>query len=360
MFDIVVLLIAIFTAMASAIVGVFLVLRKMSMMTDAISHTVLLGIVLVYIFVKDLSSPLLVIGATLMGLFTTYLIELLIKTKTTTEDAATGVVFPLLFSIAVIIISLGFRGVHLDIDAVLTGNLEWAGTSSLYIMIAVFIINLLFFFIFYKELKIVSFDAALASVLGISPIIIHYLLMGLVSLTAVTAFDAVGSILVIALMIGPASTALLFTKNLLKTTLVAMTIGVANSIIGYLIALYLDISIAGVIASMTLVVFLVALFFNPKKGVITTIIKRNNQQKDFAVITLMVHIKNHQKTQKAQIETSLDHIYKELNWSKKYFNKRFNKALEKKYIVAKENILRLSEIGETYLEEKLNYYSIKY
>ena len=358
MFDIVVLLIAIFTAMASAIVGVFLVLRKMSMMTDAISHTVLLGIVLVYMIVKDLSSPYLVIGATLMGLITTYLIELLIKTKTTKEDAATGVVFPLLFSIAVVIISLDFRGVHLDIDAVLTGNLEWASMMNLYIMIGIFIINLLFFIIFYKELKIVSFDAALATVLGISPIIIHYLLMGLVSLTAVTAFDAVGSILVIALMVGPAMTALLFTKNLLKTTITAMTIGVFNSILGYFIALLLDISIAGVIATITLIVFLIALFFNPKKGVITSVVKRNKQQKDFAIITLMVHIKNHQDTEKAHIETSLNHLHQELNWSKKYFMKRFKKAQQKGYLTQTDENVTLSILGEKHLSDQMTYYSL--
>ena len=129
-------------------------------------------------------------------------VELLVKSKKTSEDAATGVVFPLLFAVAIIIISLEFRGVHLDIDSVLLGNLEFVyfdqivingirwGPKVFYVLLAVFALNFTFFAVFYKELKIVSFDPKLAAVLGISPIIIHYSLMVLVSLTAVTSFDA--------------------------------------------------------------------------------------------------------------------------------------------------------------------------
>lgn len=120
--DLGILLILIFTAIATSVLGVFLVLRKMSMMVDSISHTVLLGIVIAFIFVKDLSSPLLIIGAALMGIITVFLTELLVKSKKASEDSATGLVFPLLFSIAIIIISSSFKDIHLDIDVVLLGN----------------------------------------------------------------------------------------------------------------------------------------------------------------------------------------------------------------------------------------------
>ena len=117
-----VLLIALVTALSCSIIGVFLVIRKMSMMTDAISHTVLLGIVLAFLIIPNLNSPLLIIGAVVMGLITVFLTEVLIKSKLIKEDAATGVVFPLLFSIAVIIISLNISGIHLDIDSVFLGG----------------------------------------------------------------------------------------------------------------------------------------------------------------------------------------------------------------------------------------------
>src|SRR5690606_6056627 len=129
-----------------------------------------------------------------------------------------------------------------------------------------------FVIVFFKALKIVSFDYALASSLGFLPAIIHYLLMGLVSLTAVTAFNAVGSILVIALMIGPAVTALLLTKDLKYSLIVAAMIGMINSVIGYLIAMGPfkgEVTISGMIATQTLITFLLVLIFAPKNGVIT-------------------------------------------------------------------------------------------
>lgn len=358
-----ILLIAVVTAIATSILGVFLVIRKMSMMTDAISHTVLLGIVFGFMLVGDLNSPLLILMATLMGVITTYLIELLVKSKKTSEDAATGVVFPLLFSIAVIIISLGFRGVHLDVDAVLLGNLEFqifdqlvifgyeVGPKSLYIMIIVLILNVLFVSIFYKELKIVSFDAALATVLGIAPAIIHYGLMFLVSLTAVSAFNAVGSILVVAMMVGPAASALLFTNDLKKTIIYAIIIGVINSIIGYFSALYFDVVISGCIASVTLITFLLILVFNKKTGVVFKVFRRNKQKLDFSILTLLMHIKNHEEEiLKHQIgEVRFEELF-EINFKK---DKYLKLALNFDYLEVSNNYLRLTEKGNKKLEKEL-------
>jgi len=358
-----ILLIAVFTAMSASIVGVFLVLRKMSMMTDAISHTVLLGIVLAYMLVHDLNSPLLILGATIMGVITVYLIELIVKSKRTSEDAATGVVFPLLFSIAVIIISLRFRDVHLDVDAVLLGNLEFTvfdqlvifgtevGPKALYIMLGVLILNLLFFIIFYKELKIVSFDAALAMVLGISPVIIHYALMFLVSLTAVSAFNAVGAILVIALMVGPAMTALLYTKNLFSTVLNAIIIGILNSVVGYLFALYFDVVISGSIATVTLVVFLLVFLFNPKNGVLFTIYRRSRQKNEFKLLVLLMHIYNHQDGGEILL---VDGVYKAIDWNYNYYRKYINLAIEKEYIEIDSNLLKITNKGTTLIESMLS------
>ena len=118
-FQIEIQLIAILTAVACALPGVFLVLRRMAMMSDAISHTVLLGIVLGFFLVGDLASPLLIFGAALMGVVTVSLVALLERTRLVKEDAAIGLVFPALFSIAVILISRYAGNVHLDVDAVL-------------------------------------------------------------------------------------------------------------------------------------------------------------------------------------------------------------------------------------------------
>ncbi|MDY0276605.1 MAG: metal ABC transporter permease [Acholeplasma sp.] len=358
-------LIAALSAMSSAIVGIFLVLKKMSMLTDAISHTVLLGIIIAFVLTKSLTSPLLIIGATVVGVLTVYLIELLIKSKKTSEDAATGVIFPLLFSISVILISLNFRNVHIDVDAVLLGQLELAdqdnilinginfGQKSLYIMLLVFIINLIFFLVFYKELKISSFDAGLAFVLGISPLLIHYMLITLVSLTAVAAFNAVGSILVIALMIGPAITALLLTNNLFKSVILAMAIGVFNSFVGYFLAVTTDLRISGMISMVTLIVFLIVLFFNPKNGVIAKLFLKKHQETEFTLLVLIMHIFTHTSNNDLK-EVELTKISKELNWKESKTFTYIKKGIEENYLEKHGLFIFLTPKGNEYHNLKIN------
>jgi len=221
-------LIASVVAAACAIPGVFLVLRRVALMSDAISHAVLLGIVLAFFVTKDLASPWLMIAAVLTGMLTVTLVELLIHTQLVKEDAAIGLVFPMLFSLGVILIARFAGNVHLDNDAVLLGELAFApfdrfvvagrdwGPKALFVMGGILFLNALFVGVFYKELKLSTFDAGLATALGFSPALIHYALMGLVSITAVGAFDAVGSILVVALMIAPPATAYLLTDRLFR------------------------------------------------------------------------------------------------------------------------------------------------
>ena len=197
-------LIAVIVAVACSLPGVFLVLRKMAMMSDAITHTILLGIVIAFFAKNSLTSPLLIVGATIIGVINVFLTEMLNSTKLVSEDSAIGIVFPLLFSIAIIIISKYAGSVHLDTDSVLLGELAFApfnrmvvmgrdiGPKALYSMGIILILNILFITLFFKELKIVTFDPALAAVLGFVPTLIHYSLMTVVSITAVGAFESVG------------------------------------------------------------------------------------------------------------------------------------------------------------------------
>ncbi len=271
-------LIAALTAAACAIPGVFLVLRKMSMVSDSITHTILLGIVLAFLLTEDLSSPLLMIGAALMGPVTVWLTELLTKTRLLSEDSATGMVFPLLFSIAVILITKYAGNAHLDTDSVLLGELAFApfdrlimngvdiGAKGVYISIALLIINIVFTALFFKELTLVSFDPILAAVTGFSPTVIHYALMTTASLTAVGAFEAVGSVLVTAFMIAPAAAAYLLTKNLKKMLFLAAFIGGISGILGYQAAAILEVSIAGTMACFCGIFFLLAFIYSRIKS----------------------------------------------------------------------------------------------
>ena len=267
-------LIAALTAAGCAIPGVFLLLRKMSMVSDSITHTILLGIVLAFFAVNDLSSPFLLIGAAIMGPITVWITELLSKTKTVSEDAATGIVFPLLFSIAVILITKYAGTAHLDTDSVLLGELAFApfdrmvlfgydlGAKGLYISGCLLVINIVFTSVFYKELQVVSFDPVLAAVMGFSPAVVHYSLMTAASLTAVGAFEAVGSVLVTAFMIAPAASAYLLPENLKKMIFIAVGIGLASGILGYHTAVLYDVSIAGCMACWTGVFFAGSVLWN--------------------------------------------------------------------------------------------------
>lgn len=256
-------LIASIVAVACALPGVFLVLRRMAMMSDAISHTVLLGIVIAFFITKSLNSPLLLIGAALTGVITVSLVELLNRTRLVREDAAIGLVFSAIFSIAVILISRFAGDVHLDTDAVLLGELAFApfnrirlagidvGPEALFTSGGILLLNILFIVLFYKELKLATFDPALAAALGVAPAVLHYALMTLVSLTAVGSFDAMGSVLVVAFMIAPPAAAYMLTDRLSRMLLYSACIGIISAVSGYWLAHGLDASIAGSMATMT-------------------------------------------------------------------------------------------------------------
>ena len=116
------LIVLILTSISCGLIGIYLVSRKISMLTDAISHTVLLGIVLMFLIVRDLSSPFLLIGAALMGAITVVLVEILGAKNKIGHENAIGVVYPILFSLAVILVSKFLKNVHLDLDIVLIGE----------------------------------------------------------------------------------------------------------------------------------------------------------------------------------------------------------------------------------------------
>lgn len=274
--QIVIQIIVALVAVACAIPGTFLVLRKMSLISDAISHSILLGIVIGFFIVEDTSSPLLIILAALAGIVTVILVEFIQKTGLVKEDTAIGLVFPALFSIGVILIAKNANDVHLDIDSVMVGDLSFApfdpllinctegiadscinlGPKAIWVIGTILLITLVLLFMFFKELKVSTFDAGLAAALGFSPIVIHYGLMTVSSITIVGAFDAVGPILVVALMIAPAATAYLFTKDLKKMLLLSCFFGVFAAISGYWLAHLLDASISGSMTTVLAVLFL--------------------------------------------------------------------------------------------------------
>jgi manganese/zinc/iron transport system permease protein len=350
-------LIASLVAVACAIPGVFLVLRRMAMMSDAISHTVLLGIVIAFFITKTINSPLLLIGAALMGVITVSLVELLSRTKLVREDAAIGLVFPAIFSIAVILISRFAGDVHLDTDAVLLGELAFApfnrlrlfgldvGPEALYTTGSILIINLLFVILFYKELKLATFDPALAAALGFAPAAIHYALMTLVSLTAVGSFDAVGSVLVVAFMIAPPASAYLLTDRLPRMLVYSALIGIFSAVGGYWLAHWMDASIAGSMATMTGISFLTVYLLAPERGLLAQARRRQSQRIEFALTMLTMHIANHTATQEAEAENQVVRLNEHLKWSAKFAMEVVSVAERQGLIQQKNGLLSLTSSG---------------
>ncbi len=262
------------TAVSCALLGVFLVLKNMAMVADALSHTVLLGIVFGYFIAGDLDSPILFVGAALFGVMTVYAIEYVVNKFAIQSDAATGLVFTLLFALAIILISKYARNVHLDVDVVLSGEVVFATLNTMEIfgiqvpisfarMFVMLVINLAFVTVTYQQLKVSIFDPVYAKSIGVAVGFLNLVLMTLVSITTVVAFDTVGAILVISLMVAPALSAHLLSKRLSIMLLVALLYGVINSVLGYYVAIYFNVSISGTIAFAGFVTFLLTLLFAP-------------------------------------------------------------------------------------------------
>ena len=350
-------LIAVVVAVACALPGTFLVLRRLSLVSDAISHSILLGIVLGFFVVGNVNSPLLLVGAALVGLATVVFVQLLERTGLVKEDAAIGLVFPALFSIGVILISRYADGVHLDVDAVLLGELAFApfdriefwgwdwGPTALVVMSVILAINVAAIAVFWKELKLSTFDPALAIALGFAPALVQYALMGLVSLTAVGAFDAVGSILVVALMIAPPAAAYLLTDSLPRLLLLAAAIGAASALAGYWLAYALDASIAGAMATMTGVAFGLAWLLAPDRGLLAAARRRARQKLEFAQTMLAIHLANHEGRPEAEEESRIDHLDRHLRWAPEFAERIVRLAERRGLVRAEAGRLTLTQTG---------------
>ena len=328
-----ILLIITVVSVACSIPGVFLVLRRMSMTADAITHTVLLGIVAAFFFTKDLTSPLLVLGAAATGILTVWLSELLCRTRLFAEDASVGIIFPLLFSLA-----------FAPFDRLILNGLD-AGPAALWSTSCICLLNLLMAICLSKELKLSTFDPLLATFYGFRPHLLHYLLMTSVSLTVVVSFQAVGAILVIALMIGPAAIAYLFAKSVTKMIISALFIAVCAAVSGTQLAFLLNTSIAGMVASVIGLIFTVALIASPRVGIMSKILYRRHLHVRYGEETLLFHVFTHQNTSCAPVENGTGTIHEHLHWSPRFLKKITRRLMKQDLLVVENGIYKLSHKG---------------
>jgi manganese/zinc/iron transport system permease protein len=265
----------------------------MTLIGDAISHSVLPGIVLAFLITGTRDSVPMLIGAAALGLLTVFLIQLF-QSSGVQSDAAIGIVFTSLFATGIVLVSLYTQQIDFDLEHVLYGEIAYtpwntmtiggieAGPKAVWIVGSCFILNLILIFLFFKQFKLVSFDPALAAAMGIPVLFFHYLLMSLISLTTVVSFDSVGSILVVGMLIIPAATAYLLSDRLSRMILVSIGVGGLSSVIGYYSATILDASISGCMVGSAAILFGLAFLFSPGNGLVSLLLKRRKSKESHA------------------------------------------------------------------------------
>jgi len=274
------------SAVACALPGCFLVLRKMSMMGDAISHAVLPGIAVAFLMTGTRSSISMFVAAAITGILTAVFTQWVSRFGRVDRGAAMGIVFTTLFAVGLLMIVRAADHVDLDPGCVLYGAMEmtpldtrnifgWNIPRAVLSIGVVLLVNLLLILALFKELRISAFDTSLSDTLGFSSRFLHYLLMTIVAVTTVAAFEAVGSIIVIAMLIVPPATALLLTHRLVPMLIIASLVGVLSAFLGHYSANtipgwfgYDSTSTSGMMATVAGLLFTIAWLFSPSEGLI--------------------------------------------------------------------------------------------
>lgn len=258
-------------ASSAALVGTFLVLRKMTMLANSLSHTILLGIVAAFVLTQDglldsngqyhsINIQVMLLASLVVGVLTAFLTEFLTKTARLQEDASTGIVFTSLFALGIVLVTLLTRNAHVGTEVVM-GNVDALHVNDCKLVLIILGLNILLTILFFKAYKITTFDPALAKALGISTLFFNYLLMVQASATTIGAFRAVGVLMVLAFITGPVLTARLLTHNLKTLIWLAVGLGCLASLLGVAIARHI-LSVYGIALSTSgIVVCVIATLF---------------------------------------------------------------------------------------------------
>ncbi|MHC4405518.1 MAG: metal ABC transporter permease [Planctomycetota bacterium] len=282
--DLWIVLVGAMTNTACALLGCYLVLRRLSLLGDALAHAVLPGLVVAFIFAGTLNLAYLFVGALTAGVLATFLIDVLHRQGGVPQDASMGVVFTALFALGVILIRRYGGDVDLDPDCVFNGLLDLVDLNTVSVLgqsvpralvtvTPVLLVNVLFIVLFWKELLVSSFDPALATTMGLRAGLMHYLLMALVALTTVASFEQVGSILVIAMLIVPGATAHLLSDRLKTMMWISAAIAVASAVLGQIAAVHWNTNTAGTMTIIVGLFYLTAVFVSPRYGVVSTLLR---------------------------------------------------------------------------------------
>lgn len=257
------------TAIPCGVLGVFLYLRRMSLMADALTHIALLGVVVAFLISGSMEPLPMLLGAGGVGVFASVMIESLSKRKHVRADAAIGIVFTACFALGVILLSLFVKDAHIDTQCVLFGDVLGVSNDSMILLAIVAPLVLLGVALAYRWLAVVSFDKDFARQIGIPVTLVHYGLMIATSMTTVASFEAVGAILAIAMIVVPAATAHLLSDRLPTMLGVSILHGLISAFVGMYVSIWAEVSSAGSIVVVGGVLYMLAFIFAPKHGVVS-------------------------------------------------------------------------------------------
>jgi len=358
------LLAALLAAISCGLLGNFLVLRKQSLMGDAISHAVLPGLVAAFLITQSRSPAMMFIGAAISALITVVFVEVIKRLGKVEPGAAMGVVFSVLFALGVFMLeNAAARSVDLDADCVLHGNLQtlfwisspdqWSSLFStevysdvprqVWTLAGTTLGVTMFVSLFFKELRIASFDAGIATVQGINAGFMHMLLMTFVAIAAVASFEAVGSILVIAMFICPAATARMLTDRLISQIFVSIVVAAATAIAGYVIASWTGVNAAGMMASTAGGLLVAAIVLSPRHGVIAKTLNQHRLGNQVALEDILGVL---YRVAESNSQASVDQLVVSTgagNRSKKAMSKAESQGL----VTVSDGIVSLTTRGET-------------
>ncbi|MEM1327584.1 MAG: iron chelate uptake ABC transporter family permease subunit [Bacteroidota bacterium] len=344
------------------ILGCFIVLRNMALVGDAIAHAILPGVVFAFILVGN-DAVSFFIGSVIAALLMAVAITWIQQKVNTKNDAAIGIVFTTMFAIGVIGISAINRnsGVHLDLKDFLFGNPLGVSNEDLYLTLGVLIYVIISIAIYYRYLFATTFQAVIAQTMGISPNVLHYFLMLMIAFAIVASLRTVGIILVVAMLITPAATALLLSKRLERVILISAASGLVSAVLGLYIAVAFNTTPAPVMAVIAAFFYLLAVIFSPQKGLLIRSLRKRNlqlriKQEDLLKQAYRLSIKEQLTKGKLQerltINTSILNRQLAQVSSKGYFDKNSFRLTHKGKIAA-ERLIRAHRLWETYQVEKM-------
>ena len=351
------LMIAMTTAVACSLCGVYLVVKHESMVAEALSHAVLPGIIVAFVIFQDRSSPWLIISAGLSGLLMVWLVQTIRNTRLVDGDAALGIVFSALFSVGIIAASQNLNNTHFHAHCIIDGNLASAALQtvevfgiemprSFLVMLSVLGALLVFIGFFYKEMKLTMFDAELSQSFGFRPTLLHLGWLALVSMTTVAAFETVGSILVVALMIAPPAASFLLASRLWKMLVISSLIGIVSSLIGFQVGYSLDISPTGPIATVAGFVFLVTVVFAPRQGVLAKARLRRRQRSDLFQHLLLARLKRD-----SPAAVALEELSESVMWTDHQFRRALRQCKNNGWINQDSATVALTDQGLQFADQ---------